>query len=77
MASPYKYRELIKALRKHDKRFDVNKEKGKGSHRVIYHPDVNGAARSLPIPFNGDNADVHPVYVKQIVERFNLPDGTL
>lgn len=73
----YKYRELLKALRKYDKRFQEHKERGKGSHRFIYHPDVNGREESYPVPCHNEGDDVNPAYVKVIARRFNLPEDLL
>lgn len=42
MAKAYSFRELIRKLRKHDSRFEVYVNRGKGSERMLYHPDING-----------------------------------
>lgn len=69
----YKYRELVKKLRKYDKRFEEWRGRGKGSHRMIYHPDILGRPASYPVPSHSDGDDVRDVYLKAIVRRFNLP----
>ena len=46
MAKTYSYRELIKKLRKHDPRFEEHVNRGKGSERMLYHPDVDGRPES-------------------------------
>ncbi|MGH8441555.1 MAG: hypothetical protein ACRETF_01495 [Nevskiaceae bacterium] len=69
----YKYREVIKKLREHDKRFQEWRDRGKGSHRIIYHPSVNGVAASYPMVCHSEGADVHEAYLKGLVRRFNLP----
>ena len=68
----YKYREVLKLLRDHDKRFQEYRERGKGSHRMIYHPDVFGSPASYPIPAHDDGSEINPVYLKGLVRRFNL-----
>jgi len=52
MPKVYKADEIFRLLRKHDKRFVIYVDKGKGSHRTIFHPDVNGSPRSYPIPYH-------------------------
>jgi len=42
MAKPYKYRELVKILREHAPRVEFWSRRGKGSERIIYHPDIEG-----------------------------------
>jgi hypothetical protein len=69
----YKCREIFKKLRKHDARFEVLENRGKGGHKMIYHPDIDGGARSLPIPCHNGNTELNsPDYYKQIIRRFNL-----
>ena len=53
MPKTYTFRTLEKALRKHDKRFEVYKKRGKGSERIIYHPDINGRPESYPVTATG------------------------
>ncbi|MDP3859024.1 MAG: type II toxin-antitoxin system HicA family toxin [Stagnimonas sp.] len=69
----YKYREVLRLLKAYDKRFQEWRERGKGSHRMIYHPDVLGSPASYPIPAHSDGDEINPVYLKGIVRRFNLP----
>lgn len=70
----YKCRELIKLLQEHDKDFSVIRERGKGSERMIYHPNVNGVKRSYPLPCHGDGATVRRGHLAAIRRRFELPD---
>ena len=51
MPKTYTFRTLEKALRKHDKRFEFYKKRGKGSERIIYHPDINGRPESYPVKY--------------------------
>lgn len=68
-----KFRELRRKLQRHDKQFKFFENKGKGSHRMIYHPDINGRAVSMPLPCHNEGAEVKKSYYKQIQRRFNLP----
>lgn len=74
---PYKFNKLIKALRKFDSRFVVKTKKGKGSHRQLYHPDINGQAKSFPLVCHGEGDEINKKYIKGIIRRFNLPDNIL
>ena len=66
------FRELGQRLKKHDKQFEIH-NKGKGSHRAIYHPDINGCSKSCTIPFHGAGGEVKKCYYNQIKQRFDLP----
>lgn len=77
MAKRYKFRELVRALLDLDKRFEVIERRGKGSHRMIYHPDIGGRPASFPIVFKSDGSELNPKYIKGIIRRFCLPDGAL
>ena len=68
-------RELLKILRKHDRRFELDKKGGKGSHALIRHPDFN---KPYPIPcHNGDKTVISKAYLGKIKKRFNLLDDLL
>jgi len=75
--SPHKYLELIKILKKHDPRFEVLKKRGKGSHRMLYHPDISGRAASFPLICHGDNPEINKDAINDLIRRFNLPNGLL
>jgi predicted RNA binding protein YcfA (HicA-like mRNA interferase family) len=77
MARPYKYRELVKALKKYDKRFEFLERRGKGSHRMIYHPDINGRSQSFPVKHHGDNTELRKGVISAIIRRFELPEDLL
>jgi len=68
------FRQLVKILRKHDKQFVIDVARGKGSHRGIYHPDVDGNESIYTMPCHNEGADIKPVYLRGIKSRFNLPD---
>lgn len=58
----------------YDNRFVVIPERGKGSERMLFHPDVNGSARSYPLPCHKDGAIVRRGHLPAIRRRFELPD---
>lgn len=73
----YSYRELVKALRKHDKRFEIHVNRGKGSERMIFHPDVNGRPESYPIKCHNEGDAIRKGHIAAITRRFKLPKGLL
>ncbi len=75
--SPHKFRELAKILRKYDPLFEIHEERGKGSHRMIYHPNILGRAVSYPIICHGEGTEIDKSYISDIIRRFNLPPGLL
>jgi predicted RNA binding protein YcfA (HicA-like mRNA interferase family) len=74
MGKVYTFRELRKALKRYDSRFEFYQDRGKGSHRVIYHPDVQGRSAQFPLPCHSEGSDVDSNYYKGIVRRFCLPE---
>lgn len=72
MAKAYSYRELVAKLRKHDSRFQVFKNRGKGSERMLYHPDINGRPQSYPLKCHRESDDVRRGHLSAIERRFNL-----
>lgn len=73
MPKAYKFRELVKLLHKHDPRFEIWAERGKGSERMIYHPDVAGRAESHPVKCHGKNQEIRRGALASIIRRFKLP----
>lgn len=73
MPRPQKYRQLIRKLRKHDERFEIFIEDGKGSRRSIYHPDIDGEEASYAIKCHGENTEYGKGTLAAIIRRFNLP----
>ena len=71
--NPLKYRVVIAILTTHDKRFEVDRSVGKGSHRRIYHGDVNGEARSYHLKCYGENDEIQLSHLTRIIRRFELP----
>ena len=72
MAKAYSYRELVAKLRKHDSRCQVFKNRGKGSERMLYHPDINGRPQSYPLKCHRESDDVRRGHLSAIERRFNL-----
>lgn len=72
MARPLKYRKVIQLLRAHDPRFEVYVNRGKGSERIIYHPDINGRPESFPIKCHGEGTEIAPGTLSAIIRRFKL-----
>jgi len=77
MPKVYTYRELVKKLRKYDKQFEVYSSRGKGSERVLYHPNINGRPESYPIKCHGEGTEIRAGHISAIKRRFNLPKGVL
>lgn len=77
MPKSYTFRQLQKKLAKHDQRFEFWANRGKGSHVVVYHPDIHGRAASIPIPVHGRKAVISVGIISALVRRFNLPKGVL
>jgi len=71
LPKPRKVDQALRELRRFDKRFEIYLS-GKGSHRAIYHPNVEGSPRSYTIPYH-KGKDLLPCYLKGIIARFNLP----
>jgi len=77
MGRPRKYREVVKILRDYDPRFEFWEKRGKGSERIIYHPDINGRPASIPVKCHGEGTELRKGIISAIIRRFNLPDGLL
>lgn len=74
MPKTYTFRTLSRVLKKHDKRFEFWERRGKGSERMIYHPDINGRPESFPIKCHGENTEIRKGTLGEIKRRFNLKD---
>ena len=78
MKRTYRLNELRKILRKHDRRFELDKGRGKGSHAFIRHPAINGKKVSYTIPCpRGEKSVIGKAYLSDIKKLFNLPDDLL
>lgn len=77
MARPYTFRELRKKLLQYDKRFEFWQARGKGSERIIYHPDVNGRPESHPVKCHGEGTELRKGVISSVIRRFDLPRDLL
>ena len=68
-----RYRELVKRLCKHDPDFEVSLRRGKGSERMLYHPNVAGNPKSYPIKCHGEGMIMKKGSMRAIIRHFNLP----
>jgi predicted RNA binding protein YcfA (HicA-like mRNA interferase family) len=70
---PKKADEVFRLLRNHDSRFQIFANRGKGSHRMLFHPDINGKSASIPLTYH-KGRDVQKGLLKAVIRRFNLPN---
>jgi hypothetical protein len=74
MPRPKKFREVVKLLRKHDKRFEIHENRGKGSERIIFHPEApSGRSECFPIKCHGDGTELRKGVLVDLIRRFTLP----
>ena len=57
----------------HDPRFQEIRTRGKGSERMIYHPDIAGRSESYPIKCHGEGTEIRKGTLAAIIRRFKLP----
>jgi hypothetical protein len=60
-------------LKEHDGRFIEYINRGKGSERIIYHPDINGRPASHPVKCHGEGTELRPGVLSSLIRRFALP----
>lgn len=72
MPKPKRADDVFKILRDHDPRFEIFSKRGKGSHRLVYHPDIGGKPQSYPVPYHKGH-DVSIGILKGLIRRFQLP----
>lgn len=77
MPKPYRFRELRRALLAHDSRFEFWEDRGKGSERMIYHPDIEGRPESFPVKCHGEGTELRKGVISAIIRRFRLPNDVL
>lgn len=67
---PLTYRELWKKLNK----FGVQqfRKKGKGSHRGLYHPNINGRPVWYIVKCHGEGDELSRSVVRAVRQRFNI-----
>ena len=67
------YRLIVDRLRKYDSRFEIHTRGGKGSHRMVFHPDVEGHKRQYPLPYHHAKTTIAPGMQKDLIRIFQLP----
>ena len=77
MPKPYRFNRLRRELRKYDKRFEFWENRGKGSERMLYHPDIDGRPESFPLKCHGEGTEIGRGAIRGIIRRFKLPKGVL
>ena len=73
MSGPKTFRDVRKALRKYDERFEIDPKRAKGSERMIYHPDIDGRPESFPVKCHGEGTELRVGVLLGIIRRFRLP----
>lgn len=73
MPKPLSYREVLKRLKDHDERFIEYINRGKGSERIIYHPDIKGRPESHPVKCHGEGTELRKGVLSSLIRRFSLP----
>jgi predicted RNA binding protein YcfA (HicA-like mRNA interferase family) len=69
---PKKPQDVLRILHEHDARFEFHTKRGKGSERMIYHPNINGRSQCIPLTFH-KGKDVGKGMLSAIIRRFDLP----
>lgn len=72
MPRPQKPDNVIRILKEHDERFVILSSRGKGSHRMIEHPSIDGRRASFPIPYH-KGQDLRQGLLSALIRRFKLP----
>lgn len=68
----YTFRTLKKKLTEIDSDFYFSSNRGKGSERIIYHPNINGRKESYPIKCHGEGNEIPKGTLGAIKRRFKL-----
>ena len=71
MAKPIKLRDFLRRLAEADPSIQVIKDRGKGSHLMLFKDTAKGKA-SYPLPTS--SGEVAGPYQKAVIQRFGLPD---
>ena len=75
MPKPKTYRNVIRKLKNHDPLFEEWTSRGKGSERIIYHPNINGRAESYPLKCHGKGTTIGKGTLSALIRRFKLPNN--
>ena len=73
MPKPKPYREVIRRLVDFDRRFVVHQNRGKGSERMIFHPDIGGRSQCYPLKCHGGSTEIRKGTLSALIRRFELP----
>jgi hypothetical protein len=73
MPTALKFREVIKILKEYDSAFEVWENRGKGSERIIFHPNIQGQQKSIPVKCHGTGTELRQGVLSAIIRRFQLP----
>ena len=71
------FRQVRRRLTSYDRRFEFLQRRGKGSHRMIYHPDIGGRPASFPVKCHGEGTELRRGVLVAITRRFDLPREVL
>ena len=72
MAKPIKIRDFLRCLAELDPAIEVFKDRGKGSHLMLFKETANGKI-SYPIPTS--KGEVAGPYQKVVIRLFELPEN--
>lgn len=67
---PLKYRVLRSKLRNFGVKED--KSRGKGSERILYHPNINGKPKIFTLKCHGEGTELDRNVIKAAREKFNI-----
>lgn len=62
---------MLKRLRAVDKRFEVWRDRGKGSHRMVVLETAEGT-KHYPFPCHDDGTEIGRPYLRDIIRYFGL-----
>ena len=70
----HEYGYIADRLQEHDNLFEINARRGKGSHRMVFHPDVDGCSGIARFPIMAPKTTIAPVMQKDLIRIFRLPE---
>lgn len=72
MPRKLEYREVIRRVRKQRPSIQIKARRGKGSHRMLYDPDLPA---HFPLPHHGnDKRMIMPGMLKDLIRHLELPE---
>ncbi len=72
MAKPIKLRDFLQRLAELDPSIEVFKNRGKGSHLMLYKETPTG---KISYPILTSSGEVAGPYQKAVIQRFDLPEN--